>query len=492
MRSSVIAAALMSAGSVACAAQQREDVAFAISHNTVVGQSVYVYGDVAELGNNNPANAVKLEPGSYPLWRATVAIPAGKSFSYQYTWRNDSVSQWSNASNNNPIGTAQSGATNAPDEPPGRHVAYYHSGWNPPMIVWRIEAGSDHTQVMQQVGVGRAPNEYRWKATGLGRADREVQFYFTDGANGRDPASGRYRTTYRNLFVQDGHVFDYLPPATVSNPQQINVSNFPSAHLGENRPYRVLLPRGYQQNATRRYPVLYLHDGQNVFDMGPFGTWNADETANALIKGGQVREVIIVAMDNTANRIWDYMPPDDIVPFGPGAGTPGRANKYAAYMLDELKPVIDATYRTLTGREDTAALGSSMGGIVSLYLGWDHNDRVGRIGAMSGAWQFPNFPNRVKAGAFRELRTYLDSGDSGSSNDNAWPTMSLRDSFLHRNWVLKRDLEHVVGYGHQHNEAAWAARFPGALKFLFPAHESPNELVDGPEQVFPPFGHASP
>lgn len=246
--------------------------------------------------------------------------------------------------------------------------------------------------------------------------------------------------------------------------------------LNENRPYRVLLPRSYAANVDTDYAVLYMHDGQNVFDFGPFGTWYADEQTEYLIRNGRLRELIIVAIDNTVNRALNYIPPDDIVPIGPGAGGPGQADLYAAFIINELKPVIDATYRTLPDRDNTATLGSSLGGVVSLYLGWDHNNVFARCGPMSGAWQLPNFPASVMSEPYHDLRIYLDSGDSGPASDNAWLTMNLRDSLLTKGYVLLRDLKHVVGYGQQHNEAAWAARLPGALTYLFPATESENPL----------------
>jgi len=462
-----------------CAALERETVAFAINHNTVFGQSVYVLGDIPELGGNNAAYAIKLEPGSYPLWQAAVAVPAGTDFTYRYIWRNDSVPQWSNSANSNAIGGVISDSTTDGDPLPNRKGVYYHSGWSAPVLHWRIGGGTFIDTPMTVFGPGRSESEARWRALGIGQAEREIEFHFSDGGAGRDPAVGEYRTLLDSLFVQDGHVLDYAPTETLSNPVQVNVGTFFSTILGENRPYRVLRPRGYTQNTDKYYPVLYMQDGQNVFDLGPFGTWNADETAGSMIRGGQMREIIIVAVDNTANRGRNYVTPDDIVPIGPGTGSPGQANLYASFLINELKPVIDAAYRTRTDRDNTAAIGSSLGGVVSLYLGWDFNATFGRCAAMSGSWQLQNFPNRVASEPYRDLRVYLDSGDCcASSYDNAWGSMNLRDNLLRKNYVLESDLRHVVGYGHQHNEAAWAARLPRAYEFLFPATESENPLKE--------------
>ncbi len=476
-RAGVIGLALMTTmtGAPPARGETAEDVVFAITHTTVIGQSVYVLGDLPELGGGNPAFAVKLEPGSYPLWQAAIALPKGRTYTYQFTWRNDAVAQWSNPANHNPIGSPIAAATGPSSHRPGRKGLYYHSGWSPPVLNWRTHAGDVFTATtMTDFGPGRSAGERRWRTIGVGVGGAEIEFYFTNGGGaGRDPVSGSYRTRLDGFLVQSGNVFDYFPAATVAGPRRdYNPASPPginSTHLGgEFRRYRVLLPRGYDQHPERRYPVLYMHDGQNVFEIGPFGSWNAHTAADTAIRGGRMRETIIVGVDNTANRFDNYIPPDD----------GGEADDYAAFLVNELKPLIDATYRTLPDRANTGTIGSSLGGLVSLYLGWDFGGVFGRVGPMSGSWQFGNFPARVAAGSHRDLRIYLDSGDSGTSNDNAWGTMNVRDNLLRDGWVLGSDLRHVVGYGHQHNEAAWAARVGGGFEFLFPATEAEGPLVD--------------
>lgn len=461
---------------------EREHVTFAIDHVTASGQSMYVLGDIDELGAGNPAYAVRLEPSAYPTWRATIAIRRGLTFTYRFGWRNDAVTAWKDPSNWNLVSGPFTMSTSAAQPYPLQKGVYYHSLWNPPTLHWRL-AGSEGdftATVMTDAGPGRNENERRWRGAHFGQAERGVEFYFTGGEFGRDPASGWYSTVLDTIFVQDANLYDYVPPPVVSPPQQTNFGTFFSTILGENRPYRVLRPRGYTQNTWKRYPVLYMHDGQNVFDVGPFGSWDADTTANLYTRRGWMREVLIVAVDNTANRARDYIPPDDIVPIGPGSGAPGRANLYAAFLISELKPAIDAAYRTYPDRLHTATIGSSLGGVVALYLGWDHNATFAKCGPMSGSWWLGNFPTRVLSEPYRDLRSYLDSGDSGTSNDGAWGTMNLRDGLMAKGYVLEGDLRHVVGYNHQHNEAAWAQRLPKALDFLFPISEAENTL----EEVF--------
>lgn len=477
-----VAAAL--APVAAAAGGERVDFPVVINYSqTQVGQSVFVLGDLPELGGGDITRAVKLEPTQWPLWKATFSLPAGRSFTYQFYRRNDGPGTLGSTAGTTAIGSPVTASTPpAPGGPPvPAKAVLYHSALAPPVIWWReLGSGAFQSRAMTMIGPGRSGGEARWIAWELagagGTPRRTIEFYFTNAGGGqRDPSDGsNYSTALDALMVQDGNVFSYAPGPvigaarrdyTVASPPGINSTNLG----GELRRYRVFLPRGYDQQASRRYPVVYMHDGQNVFDQGPFGTWDADDTSARLIRQGRAREAIFVGVDNTSNRFANYVTPDD----------GGQADRYVRFIRDELKPLIDAQYRTLTGPDDTGAIGSSLGGVVSLYMGWDFTGAFRRIGAMSGSWQLQNFPSRVYSQPKRAIRLYLDSGDSGTSSDNYWPTFNLRDNLLAKSpgYALEGDLRHRVGLGQQHNEAAWAARLPEALTFLFPATEGDNPLL---------------
>lgn len=472
------------AGVVSCAlaaAQERDEVHFQINQTTTFGQSVYVLGDLPELGGNDVRFALKLEPGAYPLWRAPVSLPVNCAYSFRFYLRNDAASQWGNAGNGTALGSLTNAMTSSVALSPAQKTIFVHSTVSTPTLWWRQGSGAYSAVSMHDVGPGRNAGERRWCARQFGDSRRETEFYFTNSVGGqRDPASGTYRSSIDRLLVQDGGVFAQVPAPAVSGPtKQYNAASPPginSTNLGgEFRRYRVILPRGYAQHASKRYPVLYMHDGQNVFEVGPFGTWDADATGEYLMQQGRMREVILVGIDNTSNRFNNYVTPDD----------GGQAHAYVAFVRDELKPIIDATYRTLTGPDDTGAMGSSLGGVVSLYMGWDYAATFGRVGAMSGSWQLTGFPNRVKSQTRRTIRLYMDSGDAGSSNDGFWGTVGLRDNLISLarpggSYVERGDFMHTYGPGQQHNEAAWAARLPGAFEFLFPASEEPNGLAGEP------------
>jgi len=482
------AGALMLLATVA-RAQTRQDVTFLVSQTTVVGQSIFVLGDLPELGGNDLRKSVKLEPSTYPNWKATISLPRGRSFTYRYYLRNDAPGQGSNLANGTAISGVLAGSTVSDlTALPGK-VVLYHSNWAAPVLNWRQGTGAFQSMRMMATSTARSAAETRFLAqVRMARSGQPIEFFITNApTGGRDPATGTYTTPADAALLQDGLLYTYIPAASVGAPRRAYTVASPpslfSTNLNENRPYRVFLPRGYDQHTGKRYPVLYFHDGQNIMDQGPFGSWNAATTLTSLQNSATMREIIVVGVDNTSNRLNDYSPPDN----------GGRGDKYTRFIRDELKPVIDAAYRTIPDASVTGSAGSSMGGMIALYEGWDFTGTFTRIGAFSGAWnvgwstaQNTNitstaFYDRVRNDATsRAIRLYLDSGDSGTASDNYWLTYNLRDNLLARpaatRYALEGAMEHVLGLGQQHNEAAWSARLPGALTYLYSISDEANEL----------------
>lgn len=461
----------------------RETVLFSTTQSTVLGESIYVVGDLPELGNNDITRAIKLEPSQYPLWRAPISLPANRSYSYRFVKRLDSASTMSNPVNGTTVAGPFNASTTAAPLTPATKAVLYHTSWAAPTLWYRTDAASAFTPItMTDIGQGRNTNERRYAAPSLPQAGRTIEFYITQGfGTGRDPSTSTYSTPLDAALLQDGQLYTYIPANFVlPGVRDYAASSLPfidSTNLAERRFYRVWLPRGYSQHTSRRYPVLYLHDGQNCFEPGPFGTWNADTAAAQQIARGSLRELIIVAADSNNNRFINYVPSGDITP----AGNQGNAAAYLRFMRDELKPRIDAQYRTLTGAPNTGTMGSSMGGQVSMVFGWDAPITYSRIGALSNYWS-TNFRNRVTSTAKPNIRLYMDSGDSGPASDNFGPTFTVRDALLNNSrvggpFISELDFRHTIGFGQQHNEAAWAQRVGPAMSFLFPAIEEPNALI---------------
>lgn len=339
----------------------------------------------------------------------------------------------------------------------------YNSGFGRPVLHYSIDGGSFVARPLEVDGVGRYPGEQRWHARDFAPAGKIVRFYLTD-ATRRDPRSRFYETGLDEIFLQDGQIFDYTPAPRVAAPrkdyQPDRVPGLFSDILGEFRRFRVYLPRGYNQHHDRRYPVLYMHDGQNVFEGGEFGCWNAQRALDRVIARGQVQELIVVAVDSSSDRFADYVPPED----------GGRADRYARFLIHELKPHVDRRFRTLPHNHTTGVVGSSLAGVAALYLGWNFFHVFGKVGCLSGSWWLRNFRSRLLDQPRRPIKLYLDSGDSGIYNDCVHHTLEFKDALLNRQvFEPGEDFRHQVAHRHEHNEAAWEARLPEVLRFLFPA-----------------------
>jgi enterochelin esterase-like enzyme len=245
---------------------------------------------------------------------------------------------------------------------------------------------------------------------------------------------------------------------------------FPSKVLKNERDLVVYLPPGYEEQPSRRFPVLYLHDGQNLFDGStafvPGMDWHVGETADHMIGGGSVEPLIIVGIYNLGeHRIREYTPTR--VPKLGG----GRADRYGKFLIDELKPFIDREYRTLADSAHTGLGGSSLGGLVSLYVGLKFPQAFGRLAALSPAvWWNQRVMHRFAATVQVEPRPHiwLDIGTREGSQILR-DVENFRDVLVKKGWQLDRDLHYERVDGAEHNEAAWSQRVGPVLQFLFPA-----------------------
>ena len=234
----------------------------------------------------------------------------------------------------------------------------------------------------------------------------------------------------------------------------------------------VWLPPGYEQQKRRRYPVVYLLDGQNVFDGAtsfiPGAEWRADEAADSLIRSGRLTPCILVAVANSPKRMEEYT----AVPDPKNGG--GKSSAHQRFLIEELKPFIDATYRTRADADHTGIIGSSLGGLAALDMGLDHPDKFALIGSVSTSvwWGDGAEIVRVKAGKGHAARVWLDIGTAESTPDDRGrsPRMEqsrvLRDAMLARGWRQDEDFHYVEVQGAAHNERAWAARIGDILQFL--------------------------
>jgi predicted alpha/beta superfamily hydrolase len=257
--------------------------------------------------------------------------------------------------------------------------------------------------------------------------------------------------------------------AAVTTPHLERHAAFASRHLPRKRDLVVYLPPGYDVDRGRRYPVLYMHDGQNLFDPETAYVrgqhWRLGEMADLLIVEGRVEPLIIVGVHHTGpGRAQEYTPSRD-----PKLGG-GLAKDYGRLLTEELKPFIDARYRTAPGRERTGLGGSSLGGLATVYLGLRHADVFGRLAVMSPSvwWHRRAILRRVARVSKKfATRIWLDMGTAESKGGIA-DARRLRSALVKAGWREDVDLAYAEIAGGTHSESAWAQRVGAVLQFLYP------------------------
>ena len=259
----------------------------------------------------------------------------------------------------------------------------------------------------------------------------------------------------------------------MSAPDLRKHERFPSRFLRNERDLIVYLPPGYREQPQRRFPVLYLHDGQNLFDGAtsfiPGMDWHVGQTADNFIGNGAVQPLIIVGIYNVGKvRIYEYTPTK-----APRLGG-GRADRYAKFLMQEVMPFIQQEYRAVPDARVTGMGGSSLGGLLSIYLGLKYPQVFGRLAALSpSVWWNQRVIYRFAAAAPVEPRPriWLDIGTNEGPRI-VHDVEQFRDILLQKGWQLGTDLHYKRVEGAQHNEAAWAQRVGPFLQFLYPAAES--------------------
>ncbi len=250
-----------------------------------------------------------------------------------------------------------------------------------------------------------------------------------------------------------------------------------SPQLGNRRDILVYLPDGHA--AGRRYPVIYMHDGQNLFDEAASfaGEWHVDEIMQALEREGTA--AIIVGIPNIgAGRMDEYSP------FIERRMSQGHGDLYTRFIAETVKPLVDASFQTLPGREHTGVMGSSLGGLISLYAFFAQSHVFGFAGAMSPALWFARRAclDWVRTRPFAPGRIYLDVGTAEAARPRRpsvlrWlgeppaarpvrDARAMRDLLVDKGYREGRDLLYVEDEGAPHHESAWARRLPDALRFL--------------------------
>ncbi len=238
---------------------------------------------------------------------------------------------------------------------------------------------------------------------------------------------------------------------------------FEIPQLGKKRRITALLPADYEES-EETYPVLYLQDGQNLFDdNAPFGNWAIDQSLAALDEEG-IGKIIVIAIDHgKKERIKEYTPFIE-TKFGPGEG-----KKYMRFVTDTLKPYVDSTFRTRPERAFTGLGGSSMGGLISIYGGFMYPEVYGRLMIFSPSlWLTPNIPfDFIQFYHPLPTKIYLYAG--GKESEMMVPNVRKFLSTLESKGLSKADIDFELSIDEEgeHNEYYWGREFPKAVEWLF-------------------------
>jgi len=355
--------------------------------------------------------------------------------------------------------------------PPG--VSIYVAGnfnrWNPGDTTYRLRPDGKGNQLVALPDSIRGPIEFKftlgsWDAVETDSAGADIQ----NRSVFVKPASGG---SYLGRVAQWRDPRSKKPREHTARPT-VSVINeaFEMTELGRSRRVWIYLPPGYASGSTR-YPVLYMHDGQNVFDNATsfVGEWGVDETLDSLNALGD-KDVIVVGVDHGDAKRFDEYSPWKNARFGGGEG-----DRYVDFLVKTLKPYIDSHYRTLTDRVNTGIAGSSMGGLISLYAILKYPDVFSRAGIFSPAfWVAPEAYSYVAAAPplRSDSRFYFVIGAQEAANADEAATYvkdqeRMVDSLVAHGLQRGRNIIALSRADGKHSEWFWRREFPAAYQWLF-------------------------
>jgi predicted alpha/beta superfamily hydrolase len=345
------------------------------------------------------------------------------------------------------------------------YVASNLLGWRPNRAQGRLARAADGTWAGTMSVPAGARVEYKltrgsWETVEKGPRGDEL--------HNRSVQIGREDVAVRLTVAAWADQVAPAPPHHTLTGNVATVEVFPAPELGGTRRLWLYLPPGYDAS-DRRYPVLYMQDGQNLFDVATSfaGEWEVDESLDALVREGRLPGLIVVGVDNAGEaRLDEYSPWRDRQ-----LGMGGRGDTYIRFLIHTLKPHVDRTWRTLPDAAHTGIAGSSMGGLISLYAGLRHPEVFGRVGAFSPTFGFAaRRPVRFVREARVRLpqRIYLDmgaeeTGHPAHDRELVELTRMAAASLVDGGFEVRL----VVDAHGRHHESSWAARFPEAMTWLF-------------------------
>ncbi|MBF9140439.1 alpha/beta hydrolase [Hymenobacter properus] len=358
-------------------------------------------------------------------------------------------------------------------------VAGSFNSWNPHSKPYALRKNADGTyQVTLPPGLGAV----EYKFTRGSWATVEIDDKNQGIANRKADLASTKEVHHRVLAWDDQSGEAAKPRPHTASPQVHTLAaSFNMPQLGRQRRVLVYLPADYNKQPARRYPVLYLHDGQNVFDEATSygGEWGVDETLDKLRQTGQdATGSIVVAVDNGNEfRSDEYIPWRSTQPELQGqAHQGGQGSQYVDFLVKTLKPYVDAHYRTRLGAAQTGIAGSSLGGLISVYAALKYPKVFGEVGVFSPAFWVCN--DSLKAFARKHpaaptARFYFVCGPKES--ETMLPLMTQWRDELRAEGVPAGNISFYAPTDGEHREWFWRREFPAAYRFLFQPAAKTNQ-----------------
>ena len=347
--------------------------------------------------------------------------------------------------------TVRFNITGLPAAPPATDTIYItgnFNGWNPKDENYRLQKDAIGSFFIEWQNV--EPASYEFKFT---RGSWDTGETYSKGDELSNRVVNIQPGTEYNFVIagwKDG--FKQKPkPSTASAQVTILDTDFPLPQLGRTRRIWVYLPKGYE-TSRKKYPVLYMHDGQNLFDNATAfaGEWGVDEMMDSIKNA-----CIIVGIDNGGVKRMNEYNPNNTKQFGKGEG-----KAYLSFIVDNLKPVIDKKYRTLKDREHTYMAGSSMGGLITFYAGLYYPNTFAVLGVFSPSfWITPQIKTQVKQLAKKTTHgTQKYYFYAGGEEDKSMVT-NMKSVANEMKKAANPQLVVEVDPHGRHNEATWSVVF---------------------------------
>lgn len=310
-----------------------------------------------------------------------------------------------------------------------------------------------------------------WTKTFLFNKNEFIEFKFTKGDWSKEALTNdktvppNHKLTVINDTVLTFKINYWKDEFRINVPDTINgkyvhIKNFDAKEI-QDRDVIIWLPPDYDSSDSKRYSVLYMHDGQNVFNPATSTLgfdWRIDEIADSLISLGDVPSFIVVAIYNSGRRFYEYSNTEE-------------GEKYMRFIVSELIPFIDKNFKTLSTRENTFVGGSSMGGLISFMLGWEYPEVFSRMICISPAFKIRDvdYVSVVKnySSAKKPLKIYIDNGGVGLEAELQAGIDEMLKVLNDLGYKLSEDIMWIKDNEAEHNEIAWSKRAPKFLKFLF-------------------------